>query len=439
MALKARLSVTQAQTLVLTPALRASIELLQLSGQDLEAYLDKKSEENPFLERLESPRSVGRLPLGGSSLDPLESRVADQPSLAAGLLNQVRLAFADWEERRLAVALIDELDEAGYLGTPLEEVADVLDCGLESLQAVLSRMQAFEPAGLFARDLRECLALQLASQGRLDDRFRTVLDQLHLVARGGSKALAQAVNLSRDEVEERLAILRRLDPKPGLSMQNEAIIPLVPDLLVTPDSKGRLEVAVNPDIIPRIRLDREVHSNLLPRVRRPEERAYFSEQVREVAWLRRALARRFKTLLAVGQALLARQGDYFSKGPSGLRPLTRRSLAEELELSEATISRVVANKYLASPRGTVPLKRFFSAALGPAGEVSAAAAQARLRELVAAEPPTRPFSDAKLAAKLSAGGLPVARRTVAKYRDLLRIPPAADRRRLQALERGGIL
>ncbi len=436
MALKARLSVTQTQNLVLTPALRVSIQLLQLSGQDLEAFIEQKSEENPFLERLESPVSGGRRLAASDALDPLESRVADQPSLIARLLDQVRLAFADGERRRLAIALIAELDEAGYLGSTLDEIADQSGCALETLQQVLARLQAFEPAGIFARDLRESLALQLVSQGRMDDTFRALLEKLSLLASGGASALAEVLELPLEEVEERLAILRRLDPKPGLSFQNEAIIPLVPDLLVTSGPKGRLEVAVNPDIIPRIRLDRHTHSHLLPRIRRQDDRAYVSEQVREVAWLRRALARRFQTLLAVGQAILTRQGDYFSKGPSGLLPLTRRNLAEELELSEATISRVVANKFLASPRGTEPLKRFFSAALGPEGDVSAAAAQARLRELVAAEPPARPLSDAKLAAKLNDVGLPVARRTVAKYRDLLRIPPAADRRRLEAL-RGG--
>ncbi|GAB5470662.1 MAG: hypothetical protein Kilf2KO_36920 [Rhodospirillales bacterium] len=431
MALKARLSVTQTQSLALTPALRVSIHLLQLSIPDLVAFIDEKVEENPVLERLDGPPTARR---PHDSLDFLETRLPSQTSLSVRLLDQIGLTFSDALERRIALTLLEELDESGYLLCDLSEVAARLGCAEDGVLSVLHRLQGFEPSGLFARSLSECLGLQLAAQGRLDPLFQALLEELDLLSEAGPKALQQALGLSAETLQGRLATLRTLDPKPGLSGQEEPVVPRVPDLLVTRQGQGRLTVAVNPETIPRIALDRDTHSRLAPRLRRPEERSYLSEKTQEVAWLRRALQRRYRTLQAVGEALLVHQGAYFEAGPAALKPLTRRSLAETLELSEATISRVVANKFLASPRGIEPLKRFFSAALGSEGAVSAAAAQARLQELVAGE--QTPMSDALLAARLSAGGHPVARRTVAKYRDLLRIPPAADRRRLALLRQG---
>ena len=426
MALKARLSVTQSQSLALTPALRASIQLLQLSVQDLEAFIAGKAEENPLLERLDGPIAGGR-PAGAA--EGLESRIAERPSLTQHLLQQARQSLRRPEELEIALALLGELDESGYLRADTASVAAALGCGLAAVEAVLDRLQGLEPAGVFARSLAECLALQLRGEGRLDAAFRAILARLPLLAGGGPAAVAEALDLPEAEVRGRVAQLRRLDPKPGLAFAVEEAPLLVPDLLVSQASGGRLSIAVNLATIPRIRLDRETHAGLGARLRRAEERSYLAQQAQEVAWLQRALARRVSTLQAVGRAILERQGDFFFRGPSALRPLTQRSLADALDLSEATVSRVVANKFLASPRGTVPLKRFFSAALGSAGEISAAAAQARLSELVAGESPAHPLSDATLAQRLTAGGLPVARRTVAKYRDLLRIPPAAARRR----------
>lgn len=432
MALKARLTVAQKQTLVLTPALKVSIQLLQLSGQDLEAFIADRAEENPVLDRVGGPANGTYAAKAAGGIVALESRLAEAPSLTSRLLQQLDLAFSDPLERRVALTLLEELDESGYLTCDLGRLAEDLGVRPDALDAVLRRMQAFEPAGLFARSLAECLALQLASQDRLDETFRGLLAKLPLLTEAGPSALAEAAGISAEALTARLAILRRLDPKPGLALRDDPLVPLVPDLLVTQDALGRLQIDVNPETVPRIRLDRGSHAVLLPQLRSPEDRAYVADQVREVAWLRRALVRRVRTLRAVGRAILMHQGDYFAKGSAALRPLTRRVLAEELGLSEATVSRVVANKFLASPRGTVPLKSFFSAALGPDGEISAAAAQARLRELVAQEEPRRPLSDAKLAAKLADSGLPVARRTVAKYRDLLRIPAAAERRRTES-------
>ncbi len=430
MVLQPRLSVSQTQSLALTPAFRASIELLQLSVQDLEAYLATKLEENPLLERSENPPTYDRLAPSRSSVDILAERVAATLSLEAHLQQQMGLLFPGGTQARVAARFVEALDEAGYLEIGPERVAAELGVSADICHRVLRRLQGLEPSGVFARNLCECLALQLAAQGRLDSFMQGLLDGLAIVAEEGTAALAGHLAVPEAAVVRGLAEIRCLDPKPGLSFETAAVIPLVPDLLVTRDGRGRLEIAINPETVPRVGLDRYAHAILLPKLRSREDRDFFLERRQEVSWLQRALSRRFESLLAVGRAILAQQADYFTHGPSALKPLTRRRLAERLNLSEATVSRVVANKYLTSPRGTEPLKRFFSAGLGATGAVSAAAAQERLRELVAGEPLAQPMSDAALAARLTDNGLPVARRTVAKYRDLLRIPPAADRRRL---------
>ncbi|MEO1192068.1 MAG: RNA polymerase factor sigma-54 [Pseudomonadota bacterium] len=436
MALKTRLNLTQSQSLALTPALRASIQLLQLSASDLEAFVEAKLEENPFLERLEGPSGAGRLASSQAAVDGLAATAADKPSLTQHLLNQIALSFVGLQERAVALTLLEELDESGYLTGDWVDLAQRLDPlaegrGSARPEAVLKRLQALEPSGVFARSLAECLALQVAAKGWMDPLFRQLLDRLDLLARSGPSALAEALGVAPDRLASYLDRLRSLDPKPGLGWQDEAPPPRIPDLLVTPAGRG-FQVTINPEGLSRVGLDRAARAHLLPRLRKPEERRYASERLQEVSWLRRALERRYETLLLVGDTLVAQQAAFFRQGAAGLKPLTRRTLAEQLDLSEATISRVVANKYLASPRGIEPLKRFFSAGLGETGTVSAAAAQARLQELVANEPSNRPLSDQALATRLSEGGWPVARRTVAKYRTLLRIPAAAERRRAPA-------
>lgn len=455
MAVRQKLSLKQAQTLALTPGLRQSIELMLLPAQDLVQLVARKLEENPFLERdgeaegyADGPEREGAGadreaagddgPLsdylaepafdggwdeegGGFGAEP----AAAAPSMEMHLAQEARLAFDDPRELALALALIAELDESGYL--PAEPLAGRVPEA--RLAPVLARLQRLAPPGCFARSLGECLALQLADRGELDPPFQRLLDNLPLVAAGERERLLRATGLEAAELARRLQRLRDLDPKPGLSFSPPDSIAAIPDLLVSLDARGRPAVRLNQEALPRLRVNLQQRRDLQGRVRRREDRRYLAERTAEAGWLVRALARRGQSLLALGQELAVRQEAFFRGGgfPS-LRPLTRREMAAALALSEASISRLVANKTLAGPQGVLPLARFFSPATA-GGRTSQAAATARLAALIAAESPEAPLSDRQLAEKLAEDGLVLARRTVAKYREMLKISGAAQRRR----------
>lgn len=446
MAPRQGLSLKQTQQLALTPGLRQSIELMQLSALDLSQLVQRKLEENPFLERDETP-AEGPSPAaepssleseylgerwegpGGGEEEPGGDYLpAPGPSLVEYLVGEARLAFADPAEQALALILIEELDEAGYLPADLSRPLRAAGLPESRLPAVLERLQRLGPAGLFARSLKECLALQLADRGLLDEGYRCLLAQLPLVAAGDWTRLCKLTGLTEAELSRRLRLLRSLDPKPALSFNPPEAPTAIPDLVVTLDARGQPQVRLNAEALPRLRVNLATRRSLKPQLKRADDRRYVAQRMEEASWLVRALARRGQTLLTLGQELALRQAPFFRDGFPALRPLTRRTLAEVLNLSEASVSRLVANKFLASPQGLLPLKRLFSSALA-GGSTSAAAVAARLAALVAEEPPGRPLSDRALQERLAAEGLAVARRTLTKYRESLGIPPAFQRRR----------
>lgn len=449
MALRTRLAINQTQLLALTPGLRQSIEMMQLSAQDLALLVERKLEENPFLERAEESEGWRSALAADPRDEPLADYLAEAPygetwqeaegeggyggelsdpgpSLEEYLQQEARLAFARPEELNLALRLIAELDAAGYLPA---DIAERPAFAQAYLAAVLDRLQRLGPPGLFARSLQECLSLQLRDRGLLDAGFVRLLGLLPLVAAGDATRLARGSGLEEAELLRRLQLLRSLDPKPALAFSPPEAAPAIPELIVTLDGGGEPRVHLNQEALPRLRVNLERRRQLRPGLRRNEDKAFVAGRTAEARWLVRALARRGQTLLALGQELTQRQAPFFRQGYAALRPLTRRSLAAALALSEASVSRLVANKFLAGPQGVLPLRRLFSSALGDGG-ASAAGASARLAELIAAEPRGLPLSDLALARKLAAEGLPLARRTVTKYRELLKIPPAYQRRRL---------
>jgi len=419
MALRPDLQLRQGQKLALTPGLKQSIEIMLVSAADLADLVSRRLDENPFLERLDGGSGGLTRPLGETAGDPVDRVAAPAPSLESYLAQEARLAFADPADLRRALALIAELDEAGYLPAqmPLDDPAAL---------RVLQVLQGLAPPGVFARSLAECLALQLADRGLMDAAWETLLANLPLLARGDHRALQRLTGLSSDHLAERLHLLRGLDPRPGLDFSPPDVQPVVADLIATLDRNGHPEVRLNPEALPRLAVDRARRRALAPGLRRADERRYAAERLAEAGWLVRALERRGESLLALGRAIAQHQAPFLREGFLQLRPLTRRTLAERLELSEASVSRLVANKHIATPWGLLPLARLFSAELQ--GEASAAQVTARLAQLIRAEGDAA-LSDEALARRLAAEGFAVARRTVAKYRAALSIPPAHQRRR----------
>jgi len=464
-----RLELRQGQSLTMTPQLVQSIKLLQLSHAELAAYVEAELERNPLLQEGESPadapvpsladflRAKQRAEAAGprvvpgpppsrseampassgqpagsghSELKPeMEATLAQATSLAGHLEAQLDLATADPRLRRIGEHLIHDLDEAGYLTEDLSEIAARLEVGLDEAASVLSLIQSFEPSGIGARDLAECLAIQLKERDRLDPAMQALLAHLHLVARQDFAGLQKVCGVDHEDLADMLAELRSLEPKPGLAFTPAPVDVLVADVLVRSTPDGSFAVELNPDTLPRILLNRSYYAEVAKVVRKDEDKSFLSDCLQTASWLTRSLDQRARTILRVAAEIVRQQEDFFREGVSGLRPMTLRSVAEAIGMHESTISRVAANKALGTERGTHPMRFFFSAATGE-GEHSAKAVRHRIRQLIEGENPRMVLSDEAIAQKLKAEGIQVARRTVAKYREAMRLPSSSDRRRI---------
>ena len=414
--------------LAMTPRLQQAIKLLQLSHLDLAESVAQEVEENPLLQReWDDPiHSQGT----GEAYDWLQQVAQPEPDLRGHLLQQLgqqRLATSD---QALAVELIDALDQDGYLRVDLGELAAEAGCSTAHLERLLVRLQRMEPTGVFARDLRECLALQLAERAAMDGARALLLDHLHLVARRAWGELERICDISSKELQTRLQLLRSLDPRPGFAFSADLPETRVSELLVLPKQGGGWQVELTPGTQPQIRIDQHAYRLLAARCRTSQERAYISECLQAAKWLERALRQRKTTLLRVGEALVNHQEAFFTRGEEALRPLTRRDLGDELGIHESTVSRAIANKYLACPRGTYELRYFFGTAVASSSGESPAARSVRhkIADLVNSESPDAILSDEAIVALLADQGLVLARRTVAKYRKLLDIPSSSRRR-----------
>ena len=451
MAIGPRLELRQGQTLVMTPQLRQAIQLLQYSNQELASFVDQELERNPFLERDETPvapEADAELPnaglaffrgRGGSHGFAEDTRgiddIAAEPrSLRDHLGEQLRLSFDDPADRLIGAHLIALLDPAGRLTALPAALAAALGTEIARVEAVRAKMQRFDPVGLFCRDLAECLAVQLAERNRLDPAMQALLQNLDLLARRDLRRLMRLCGVDAEDLNEMIAEIRALDPKPGSRFEPVAAQPLVPDVLMRRAPDGHWVLELNPETMPRVLVNRAFHPRVALRGR-SEDRSFLAERLQSANWLVKSLQQRAETILKVAAEIVAQQDGFFRHGVGHLRPLTLRDVADAVSLHESTISRVTANKSIATPRGVFELKYFFTAALsGTSGEShSAEAVRHRIRALINAEPAGAVLSDEAIAAALRAESVAISRRTVAKYREALRIPGSAQRRREKSL------
>lgn len=467
-----RLELRQGQSLTMTPQLVQSIKLLQLSHAELAAYVAAELERNPLLQEGEIRADAKSLSLAdflrakqkaqavGSRIvpgpPPLRGQAASGPSGQAGAAHgkirpeleetlartasltehleaQLDLATSDPHLRAIGEYLIHSLDEAGYLRDDPAEIAAHLGVAPADVEAALRLIQAFEPSGVGARDLAECLGIQLKERGRLDPAMQALLQHLHLAARQDFAALRRVCGVDGEDLADMLAEIRRLEPKPGLAFTPARVDVLVPDVLVRPAPDGSLAVELNPETLPRILLNRAYYAEVAQVLRNDEDKSFLSDCVQTASWLTRSLEQRARTILKVAAEIARHQEGFFREGIAGLRPMTLKSVAEAIDMHESTVSRVAANKAIGSERGTYPMKFFFGAATGE-GEHAAKAVRHRIGQLIGAEKPDDVLSDEAIAQRLKREGIQVARRTVAKYREALRIPSSADRRRRHSRE-----
>jgi RNA polymerase sigma-54 factor len=479
------LQLRMGQQLTLTPQLRQAIRLLQMSTVELEAELTEAIESNPLLERaedaephaasadepsttqesdhaaepasesggddataeiLESPLDyepdwdveTGASSSGGDSDERLESlQGTATESLHDHLLWQLGLSHLSARDQAIGRALIDAIGDDGYLLEDFDSVRATLRPEIEAepdeLQAVLTHIQQFDPLGVGARSLAECLCLQLRALA--DDSPAWALAhkiaQAHLedLARLGTLKLAQQLKLDAERVAEAVALLRRLDPKPGASYGGERVEYVAPDAYAWRQS-GAWRVSLAPGCLPRVGINRQYEAMIGVAAR--GDASYLRGQLQEARWLIRSLETRADTILRVAECIVRQQSAFLEHGPEAMRPLVLREIAEELDLHESTISRVTTRKYLHTPRGTFEFKHFFSSGVSTVdgGSASSTAIQAMIKRLIDAESPRKPLSDARLTALLQAEGITVARRTVAKYREAMNIPSSNERQRV---------
>jgi len=359
----------------------------------------------------------------------------DRPaSLRAHLLAQLGQSRAEPPVLLLARLLVEELDEHGLLRTGLAEIAARLGAAPEQVEAALALVQGCEPTGVGARDLAECLALQLAERDRLDPAMRRLVDNLDLVERGERRRLRALCGVDEEDFADMLAELRTLDPRPCARFQAERAETLIPDVFLRRAPGGTWEIELNPETLPRVLVDNRYAAQLAAARGGAgrEARAFVSDCRASANWLKRSLDQRARTILTVATEIVRQQDRFFAEGIAGLKPLTLRMVADATGLHESTASRVTSNKYIATERGIFELKFFFTNAVGPEG-LAATAVRHRIRAMINAEAPGGILADDTIVERLQEDGIDIARRTVAKYRGVLGIPSSVERRRLQAM------
>jgi RNA polymerase sigma-54 factor len=374
----------------------------------------------------------------GGETPNLEAYVAEERTLRDHLTDQLVLAFADPARRLIGQHLIDMADEAGYLQGELPALAELLGAPLDLVEETLAVMQGFDPCGVLARDLRECLKLQLKELDRCDPAMAILIENLHLLAAHDLAALKRLCRVSDEDLSDMVQEVKRLNPKPGLKYGASPAQPIVPDVLVRPLPEGGWHVELNSETLPRVLVNQAYYAGVAKSATRKKDKSYLVECLQTANWLVKSLDQRARTILKVAQEIVRQQDAFLTYGVRHLRPLNLKTVAEAIAMHESTVSRVTANKYMATNRGLFELKYFFTSSIAACGEGDAHSSESvrhRIKEMIEAEPTTEVLSDDKIVEKLRRDGVEIARRTVAKYRESLRIPSSVQRRRLERLAR----
>jgi RNA polymerase sigma-54 factor len=495
MVLSAKLELRQTQTLVITPQLQQAIRLLQLSNLELHTFLEREVEQNPFIEWDESSgedgaskptatqetiepaqsstpeiadfaendntrsptietgdaddafQNAAEVSIGAyeglsmrnasgaataSGESWLEDYVAQPTSLRDHLREQLQLAVTDAAQRIAGEHLIDQIDDTGYFTGCVEDTAERLGAPASWVEDVLSVLQSFEPAGVGARNLAECLAIQLRELNRYDPAMAKLLANLELLAAHDFAKLRRVCEVDQEDLMEMVAEIRALNPKPGLQFGASRVEAIVPDILIVQTPEGAWQVQLNPETLPRISINHQFYASAKRGAKSEKDKLFLQGCLSTANWLARSLDQRRRTMLKVAREILRQQAAFLDQGVRGLRPLSLRDIADKIAMHESTVSRVTSNKYMQTPRGTFELKYFFTSAINSAhhGEShSSESVKHRIKQLIEAESPRRVLSDDKIVDVLRDEGIEIARRTVAKYREMMRIPSSVQRRR----------
>ncbi|EIH4799068.1 RNA polymerase factor sigma-54 [Escherichia coli] len=476
--MKQGLQLRLSQQLAMTPQLQQAIRLLQLSTLELQQELQQALESNPLLEQIDTHEEIDTRETQDSetldTADALEQKempeelpldaswdtiyTAGTPSGTSGdyiddelpvyqgettqtlqdyLMWQVELTPFSDTDRVIATSIVDAVDETGYLTVPLEDILESIgdeEIDIDEVEAVLKRIQRFDPVGVAAKDLRDCLLIQLSQFDKttpwLEEARLIISDHLDLLANHDFRTLMRVTRLKEDVLKEAVNLIQSLDPRPGQSIQTGEPEYVIPDVLVRKHN-GHWTVELNSDSIPRLQINQH-YASMCNNARNDGDSQFIRSNLQDAKWLIKSLESRNDTLLRVSRCIVEQQQAFFEQGEEYMKPMVLADIAQAVEMHESTISRVTTQKYLHSPRGIFELKYFFSSHVNTegGGEASSTAIRALVKKLIAAENPAKPLSDSKLTSLLSEQGIMVARRTVAKYRESLSIPPSNQRKQL---------
>lgn len=476
--MKQGLQLRLSQQLAMTPQLQQAIRLLQLSTLELQQELQQALESNPLLEQIDTHEEIDTRETQDSetldTADALEQKempeelpldaswdtiytagtpsgtsgdyIDDELPVYQGETTQTLQDYLMWlveltpfsdTDRAIATSIVDAVDDTGYLTVPLEDILESMgdeEIDIDEVEAVLKRIQRFDPVGVAAKDLRDCLLIQLSQFDKttpwLEEARLIISDHLDLLANHDFRTLMRVTRLKEDVLKEAVNLIQSLDPRPGQSIQTGEPEYVIPDVLVRKHN-GHWTVELNSDSIPRLQINQH-YASMCNNARNDGDSQFIRSNLQDAKWLIKSLESRNDTLLRVSRCIVEQQQAFFEQGEEYMKPMVLADIAQAVEMHESTISRVTTQKYLHSPRGIFELKYFFSSHVNTegGGEASSTAIRALVKKLIAAENPAKPLSDSKLTSLLSEQGIMVARRTVAKYRESLSIPPSNQRKQL---------
>ncbi|MGB8277301.1 MAG: RNA polymerase factor sigma-54 [Methylovirgula sp.] len=375
-------------------------------------------------------------PSGDGEATNLEAYVAAEIGLKDHLVGQLMLATANAVDRIIGQTLIDSIDEAGYFTEDLGEVAGRLAAPLDRVEKILATIQTFDPCGIGARSLAECIAIQLREKDRFDPAMQALVGHLELVAKRDFAGLRKICGVDDEDIVDMIAEIRRLDPKPGRAFGGATVQPVVPDVVVRAMPDGSWHVELNSEVLPRLLVNQTYSTRVSRSKGSDSDKSFLSNCLQTANWLTKSLEQRARTILKVSSEIVRQQDAFFARGVEYLRPLNLKTIADAIGMHESTVSRVTSNKYMATPRGLFELKYFFTASIAShnGGDAhSAEAVRFRIKQMIDQENPSEILSDDAIVARLKSSDIDIARRTVAKYRESLRIPSSVERRRMKAM------
>ncbi len=476
----------QTQNLVMTPQLQQAIKLLQLTNVELTEFLEEEMQQNPLLEKKDddadrddgsndqdasgesesrdeiqdefdqawegdevntsdmntyepSSDSMASSGKGGDRNfedrdDNFDNRISSTTSLRDHLLEQLRMNTDDPRDIMIGSSIIDLLDEQGYLRHETSELVERLQCSEDRLEKLLKIMKGFDPGGIFAKDLVECLSIQLEDNGQLDEYMQRLLDNLDAITKDTPAALAKKCDVSETYLMDMIAEIKALNPRPASDFDHFVVQTVVPDLLmrkIPKDLGGGWRVELNSETLPRVLVNQEYYAEVAQKSKSRDDKTYLNNQLTAANWLVKALHQRAQTMIKVAGEIIEQQDAFFLYGVEFLKPLTLKDVADNIDMHESTVSRVTSNKYIATPRGIFELKYFFSPSIPGANGMmySAEAVKAQIKNLIEGEDPENILSDDGIVDILGKSGIQIARRTVAKYRELMRIGSSSERKR----------